>query len=571
MVQRFSENDRALGAVTFSRCLPAAASLLPARLLLESLALGSLALCCAGPAHAQSAASVYNWTGFYAGINVGVGGGVASPVLDVSSPLEPGFFGSSSTDHQNHRLGGAFLGGQAGYNYQFRNNVVVGVESDLQWSNIRALLHDDNTFDVTDGFLLSSVATSETKISQNWFGTTRLRLGYTFADRFLAYVTGGVAYSGFNVSNSGIGTELSPPLGGPFSLTAGSAASTRFGWTAGTGAEYALNNRLSLKSEYLYSQYSGFTAPYLNNALSTPAVTAGTYSSGTLGIHLLRAELNYKLGDSGEIADMQPSGLKLNWTPDWNGFYAGVNGGYGAGVATPRLSETTLRQIQPFGGGGASTENFISDDRGTLRSAGFLAGGQFGYNRRLPNKFVVGVETDLQWSGIRASNQSNVSGINIFPPDDGPAFAESSSTSQISIRQNWFGTTRLRLGYRAFDRVLAYATGGIAYAGFSADTSAASNAVNFFDTEHGSTSGSGSSTRIGWTVGAGVEYAIAENLSFKSEYLYSQYSGFDFPYQRSFVVDALVTDTTQGTLSTGTLGIHLVRAGLNWKLGDPGH
>jgi opacity protein-like surface antigen len=183
----------------------------------------------------------------------------------------------------------------------------------------------------------------------------------------------------------------------------------------------------------------------------------------------------------------------------------------------------------------------------------------------------VGAETDLQWSGIRASSRSNVSEIDFFPPGDSPAFTESSSTSQINIRQNWFGTTRLRLGYQAFDRVLAYATGGIAYAGFSADTSGALSGATIFDTEHGSTSGSGSSTRIGWTAGAGVEYAIAENLSFKSEYLYSQYSGFDFPYQRSLVLDTFVNDTTQGTLSTGTLGIHLVRAGLNWKLGEPGH
>jgi outer membrane immunogenic protein len=564
MMKLFSVGGRAAVADTASRGLRV-------RALVSLPAAASVWLGCAGPAHAQSAAPVYDWTGFYAGINAGVGGGVAGPVLDVSSPPELGFFGSSSTDHQNHRLGGAFLGGQAGYNYQFQNNVVVGVESDLQWSNIRALLHDDNTFVVTDGFPLSSVATSETKISQNWFGTTRLRLGYAFADRFLAYVTGGVAYSGFNVSNSGVGTSLSPPPIETFSLTDGAATSTRFGWTAGAGAEYALNNRLSLKSEYLYSQYSGLTAPYLNTALSTPAVTAGTYSSGTLGIHLLRAGLNDRLGDSGEVADIQPSRVSQNWTPVWNGFYAGVNGGYGAGVATPRLSETTLRQILPFGGGGGSSEHFISDDRDTLRSAGFLAGGQFGYNRRLPNKFVGGVETDLQWSGIRASNRSNVSAIDFFPPGDSPAFVESSSTSQINIRQNWFGTTRLRLGYQAFDRVLAYTTGGIAYAGFSADTSGALSGATIFDTEHGSTSGSGSSTRIGWTVGAGVEYAIAENLSFKSEYLYSQYSGFDFPYQRSLALDTFVNDTTQGTLSTGTLGIHLVRAGLNWKLGDPGH
>jgi outer membrane immunogenic protein len=179
MLKLFSVGARAAVADTSSGGLRT-------RVLVSLPAAAGIWLGCAGSAHAQSAVPVDNWTGFYAGINAGLGGGVASPMLDVSSPPEPGFFGSSSTDHQNHRLGGSFLGGQAGYNYQFQNNVVVGVESDLQWSNIRALLHDDNTFVVTDGFPLSSVATSETEISQNWFGTTRLRLGYTFTDRFLA-------------------------------------------------------------------------------------------------------------------------------------------------------------------------------------------------------------------------------------------------------------------------------------------------------------------------------------------------------------------------------------------------
>jgi outer membrane immunogenic protein len=514
-------------------------------------------------------ARVYDWSGFYVGINAGVGGGVANPVLDVSSPLEPGFFGSSSTDHQKHRLGGAFVGGQAGYNYQFRNNVVVGVESDLQWSNIRALLRDDNTFQVTQGFPISSVATSETRINQNWFGTTRLRLGYTFADRFLAYATAGVAYSGFNVGNSGIGIGFFPPPVAPFSNTDGAASSTRFGWTAGAGAEYALNNRFSLKSEYLYSQYSGFGAPYLNTSAATPATTAGTFSSGTLGIHLLRAGLNYRLGDGGEIADIRPSAVKANWAPDWNGFYAGVNGGYGAGVATPHFSEASQRDIQPFFGGNALTDRFISDDSDRLRSAGFLAGGQFGYNRLLPNKFVVGVETDLQWSGIRASSASNVAGLTFLPAGSVPPSFPFSSSSRITIGQDWFGTTRLRLGYQPFDRVLAYATGGVAYSGFSASLSGTLSDASF--NENGTSGGSGGSTRIGWVAGAGIEYAIADNLSFKSEYLYSQYSGFNFPYQRSAASDGLFTDTTQGTLSTGTLGIHLVRAGLNWKLGDPVH
>jgi outer membrane immunogenic protein len=200
-----------------------------------------------------------------------------------------------------------------------------------------------------------------------------------------------------------------------------------------------------------------------------------------------------------------------------------------------------------------------------MRSGGFLAGGQFGYNRELPNKFVAGLETDLQWSGIRAAGASNIVGT--YTP---PMVAGFSSNSSLAISQNWFGTTRLRLGYQPFDRVLAYGTGGVAYSNFSTGISGTSN--DSFESNSTTTSGSGSSTRFGWTAGAGIEYAMTEHLSFKTEYLYSQYSGFSFPYQRlgSFF-NASIIDTTRGTLSTGELGIHAVRAGLNWRLGDPGH
>jgi len=527
------------------------------------IALASLAVGWAKTASAEprSATPVFNWTGFYAGLNGGFGGGVARPAYDLSAaPAIGGYPGFTSTDNQIHRLGGSFAGGQVGYNYQFRNNVVLGVESDFQWSDVRASNRSDSAvvFDLTSQFPINALTATDMTIRQNWFGTTRLRAGYQFADRFLAYVTGGVAYSGFTASNWGVGTELSPfPI--VFSHTSGAATSTRIGWTAGAGVEYALSNHLSVKSEYLYSEYSGFIAPYLNTALSTPAETSGTFSTGTLGIHLIRAGLNYRFGEAGEVpgASQWPAPARSLPLLDWTGFYVGMNGGYGGGIAKPALSELTQRQI-PF-----LNETDSSNVNQTLRAAGFVFGGQFGYNRQLANKLVAGIETDLQWSDIHASNQSNISGA--YNPPSPNSF---SSNSRLTVGQNWFGTTRLRLGYQVFDRSLVYVTGGAAYAGFSADNSGMSN-----DPANGSsvttTSGSRNSTKIGWTAGAGVEYAIAGNLSFKTEYLYSEYAGFTVPYQRTFTT-GFSTATTEGSLSSGTIGIHLVRAGLNWKLGESG-
>jgi outer membrane immunogenic protein len=464
-------------------------------------------------------------------------------------------------DNQSHRLGGGFAGGQAGYNYQFHNNVVLGIESDFQWSEIRSIRRDDTAYmyNVAGPYTAIGTTASEMKIGQNWFGTTRLRLGYQFADRFLAYATGGLAYSQFSAGNWGIGADVS----GVYSLTNGAATLTRFGWAAGAGVEYALNNHLSIKSEYLYSEYAGVTAPYLLTILAARPITSGTFSTGTLGIHLVRAGLNYRLGDIGQTSDIRRSSVEPNWRPAWGGFYVGVNGGYGVGVARPELSEMTHAENFDASGSLLSSEDDTSDMTSKMRSSGFLAGGQFGYNRQLPNRFVAGLETDLQWSGIRAASASNIVGTYALTP------AGFSSTSSLAVSQNWFGTTRLRLGYQPFDRVLVYGTGGVAYSGFSTGISGAST-DNRFVRDNVTTSGSGSSTRFGRTVGAGVEYAVTEHLSLKTEYLYSQYSGFSVPYQRIGMFESDIA-TTQGTLSTGVLGIHAVRAGLNWNFGSPGH
>lgn len=530
------------------------------------LVIAAVMLVCAPAARGDPApSSMVNWTGFYAGLNGGLGGGAVWPRNDqVSPPIN--FLGSQSVDSQNHRLGGFLAGGQVGYNYEFSNRVVLGVETDVQWSNIGARRQDDTASVINIGNPLQSLGlfTTETRISQNWFGTTRLRLGYSPADRLLAYVTGGLAYSEFSVGNSGTGTAASALFSGTLSTISGANTATRLGWTAGAGFEYALDRHLSLKSEYLYTQYSGLAAPFLDLEQSTPPVTSGTYSSGTLGIHLVRAGLNYKFGEpSGEV---QPAtSVRMTaWRPNWSGFHAGINGGFGGGTFGPSRSETALdqfSQIPPL------FDLSATNVQEKLRSSGFLAGGQFGYDYEFSNGVVAGLETDMQWSGIGAVNRSTI--FTVLNPPLGTGAVQH---QQLTIGQDWFGTTRLRLGYEAFNRGLIYATGGLAYSHFSASFSGFTNdPSNLFQS---TTGGFGSSTRLGWTAGAGVEYALAQNLTFKTEYLYSAYAGLSLPYQGSAFFGNLAnpanfgTISTQGTLGSGTLGLHLLRVGLNWQLGD---
>ncbi len=88
----------------------------------------------------------------------------------------------------------------------------------------------------------------------------------------------------------------------------------------------------------------------------------------------------------------------------------------------------------------------------------------------------------------------------------------------------WLGTTRARVGFVATpdNRLMIYATGGVAYGGGNSQFSV------FDATTNSIFSGNPSSTRVGWTIGGGVEYAITNNITIKGEYLYADLGSSNF-------------------------------------------
>ncbi len=188
----------------------------------------------------------FSWTGGYIGLNAGYAGGKFKANADVAG-----------TNHYAKDTASGFLGGvQAGYNWQF-DQMIVGIETDFQGTDLKA----DARYSVNGaaGF------DAEAKIS--WFGTTRARLGYTPVDRFMVYATGGVAYGKIKASY------------GDFSQS-----DTRVGYTVGAGAEYALTNNVTLKSEYLYTDLGKLK-------LDTDAGRIGEVKAP---FHTVRVGVNYK-------------------------------------------------------------------------------------------------------------------------------------------------------------------------------------------------------------------------------------------------------------------------------------
>lgn len=221
----------------------------------------------------------------------------------------------------------------------------------------------------------------------------------------------------------------------------------------------------------------------------------------------------------------------------WSGFYVGVNAGYGG----DRFAVTTDAYIDAQGG-------FVDNsDAHKMRSSGFLGGVQVGYNWQFANRMVLGLEADYQWTGIKGDAfRSNVScGY------DGDCYG---AQGQINSKITGFGTVRARLGY-AFDRSLLYVTGGWAYG--RVKSTGYIDQYSGYDTDGASFSRSNNMTG-GWTVGAGLEYALTNNLSFKTEYLFV-----DLGKKTVLSYD----NGKSGALIKQDTRFHVVRAGLNYRFG----
>lgn len=206
---------------------------------------------------------------------------------------------------------------------------------------------------------------------------------------------------------------------------------------------------------------------------------------------------------SAQAADLPVKAPPISPPPvfSWTGFYAGGNVGYGWGDAdtsfTPLPSAAAFVNLAP---------TTLSPDPG-----GIIGGLQIGYNWQI-NQFVLGAEADFQATGI----DGNATQIPIIQ-NNGTAFATAGQLN-ASERISWLGTVRGRIGWAFAPTWLAYATGGLAYGEvhYSANTDFISGGCAACVQYPASID----KTKVGWTVGGGLEWAFANMWSAKVEYLY---------------------------------------------------
>jgi len=179
----------------------------------------------------------------------------------------------------------------------------------------------------------------------------------------------------------------------------------------------------------------------------------------------------------------------------WTGFYIGVNGG-----------------------GAFGTSNW--DSTGSFSTTGGLVGGTLGFNYQM-GPAVLGAEADIDWASIKGT------------------VTTVTCPGGCTTSDSWLGTARGRVGY-SIERFLPYITGGAAFGNINASAPGLAGA---------------STTNIGWTVGAGLEFAFANHWSAKAEYLYVDLGKFNCA--AGCAVGA-ATDNVSFTTN-------LIRGGINYR------
>jgi high affinity Mn2+ porin len=216
---------------------------------------------------------------------------------------------------------------------------------------------------------------------------------------------------------------------------------------------------------------------------------------------------NVAVADEGPVK-MPVKASKEQPLYDWTGPYVGFHFGYGGGSFGPGTN--------PLASHGVVFPSSIT---------GLIGGYQAGYNVRLDNRFVLGLEGDVTF---------------ISPP-----VRSEPATAAFNTTFDYFATVRARIGH-AFGDILPYVTGGLAWGQTKVD-------IN----ENGHTVSSKSATHVGWTAGIGVEAVLTGNWTGKLEYNYIDLAS------RTYELDI----AAQPTLPVDPK-VHVAKLGLNYRLWD---
>ena len=188
----------------------------------------------------------FSWTGVYVGLQAAYHHG------DVRAS------GCRGVCIRNHKVKDPFVAAVAGFDYQFDNNLVVGVTGGLGLTPIKSRAELIPGFDV--------------KGKTTFGGFVGGRLGYAF-DRFLPYGVVGYQYVRGKVTNEVVRRTIKK---------------SHDGWLVGGGLEYAVTDNISIDGRYVYSRFE-----------KKPYDFGGGVTRGGESAHNVSIGLNYRFNFGG--------------------------------------------------------------------------------------------------------------------------------------------------------------------------------------------------------------------------------------------------------------------------------
>jgi outer membrane immunogenic protein len=462
---------------------------------------------------APAAAPQATWAGFYLGVHGGYGWG--------DDPfMVPGdfFMFPTGTALNGVKSKGWAAGGHMGHNWQY-GRVVTGLEIDLSAADIKGT---SNTLFQDFGGGTSVTVSMNEKVQ--YLGTARGRLGWAPVENLLLYGTAGLAWERLETGAMFSQTSVLGTTTGWSTVPA-----DRFGWVAGVGGEMMLGNSNWIgRIEYLHYDFGRISDENTFSLSGAPPVSIAS-TSGRQTIDLLRAGVSYKFGPDVAVA----SGAQAMYakaprvsppSASWAGFYLGAHAGYGW-----KENDFATSFFDTFVGG--------------IKSKGWLAGGQAGYNWQYAS-VVAGLEIDGSATGIKGSSATATDGV----------FNET-----LSDNVKYLGTARARLGWTPAASWLLYGTGGLAWErvhrsrfDFSAFPGTPEVVTNEAPRDH-----------FGWAAGVGVETFIgnSNNWIARLEYLHYDFGTVESTFNAITTVVGDPSTIEKGGRQT----IDTVRAGVSYK------
>ncbi len=203
----------------------------------------------------------------------------------------------------------------------------------------------------------------------------------------------------------------------------------------------------------------------------------------------------------------------------WTGFYIGGQiGGISSKIDLKDKDKETsvLKDLSP-------------------KLSGLIGGFYAGSNFDLGSGIILGIETDMIWSGKKdirtaaktttppttSTNETNsVKNLNVRNTGNKNGSGDPVELAEgVGFKQKWAGATRVRVGFAAADRIMPYVAGGVAYT----QLEAAFGQVKVNDKVFSADASDEIATMVGFTVGGGIDFAMTDNVLLRAEYRYSDY------------------------------------------------